>query len=188
MPPPKKLDLIGSDLRAWLAEELAKRGFAEIIDVTEALNFRLEERGEEIRIGKTAVGEFSKLLKDQRDAFAMAETLLADMDVQSESELHKMLLHMIATSAAMAMKDARDNDRHLEPKELMSLGRMLKDLMSSAGIREKLLDDERVRIAAEAREQALTEMTDALEAASEESGLSAEAVARVKNDILGVRK
>jgi len=145
------------------------------MSVTEALNFRLEERGQEIRIGKTAVGEFSKLLKDQRDAFAMAETLLADMDVQSESELHKMLLHMIATSAAMAMKDARDNDRHMEPKDLMSLGRMLKDLMSSAGIREKMLEDERARVAEEARQAAQSEMAEKLDQAVSAGAINTQA-------------
>ena len=77
MPPPKKLDLIPHEVRQRLAMALQERGFADIVAVTEELNFWLDDAGLEIRIGKSAVGEYSKLLKNQRDAFAMAETLLS---------------------------------------------------------------------------------------------------------------
>lgn len=175
MPPPRKLDLLPLELRQWLTEELTERGFADIVDVTEALNFRLENEGLELSIGKTAVGEFSKLLKDQREAFSMAETLLGSMDVEAETDLHKMLLHMIATSAAQMMKSVRDEDGHLPAKDLMSLGRMLKDLMSSAGIREKLLEDEKNRIAKAAQDAQIAEMGDRLNAAVAAGDINREA-------------
>ncbi|QBF31512.1 phage protein Gp27 family protein [Thalassococcus sp. S3] len=183
MPPPRKLDLIPLEVRQWLAEELQARGFADIVEVTEALNFRLEEDGLQLTVGKSAVGEFSKLLKDQREAFSMAETLLGEMDVEAESDLHRMLLHMIATSAAQMMKAVREKDAHLEPKDLMSLGRMLKDLMSSAGIREKLLEDERTRLAREIKEKA----ADVAAKAVGDAGLSAEKSEQIKAQILGVQ-
>lgn len=176
MPPPRKIDLIPLELRQWLAEELQQRGFAEIVDVTEALNARLEANDVSISIGKSAVGEFSRLLKDQRDAFSMAETLLSGMDVEAESDLHKMLLHMIATSAAMMMKQVRDEGNHLDAKELMSLGRMLKDLMVSAGVREKLLDDERQRIFTKAQAEQREELEGRLEAAADEGQISRKAM------------
>ncbi|WP_425091994.1 phage protein Gp27 family protein [Tropicimonas sp. S265A] len=182
MPSPKKLDLIPVELKDRLAQELATRGFGDIVDVTEALNFWLEEEGLEIRVGKTAVGEFSKALKDQREAFSMAETLLADMDIEQESDLHKVLMQMIATSAVQMMKAVREQDGHLEAKELMSLGRMLKDLMQSAGIREKIMSDERERIAVEARKNA----ADGVAKKSTELGLSADTVEAIKAQILGV--
>lgn len=188
MPPPRKLDLIGDQLRAWLAEELMARGFADIVAVTEALNFRLEEEGLEVRIGKTAVGEFSKLLKDQRDAFAMAETLLADMDIEAESNMHKVLMQMIAT-AAMHMMQAvsADEDAQFDPKSLASLSRMLKDLMHSAGMREKLRADEVKRVRAEAekdlKEQFRTKLADGVA-----SGATNEAAANQAAAILGFER
>ncbi|MEM1077443.1 MAG: phage protein Gp27 family protein [Pseudomonadota bacterium] len=181
MPPPKKLDLMPPELRDWLQQELAKRGFGEIVEVTEALNFRLEEAGQELRIGKTAVGEFSKALKDQREAFSMAETLLADMDIEQESDLHKVLMQMIATSAVQMMRAVREEDGHLEAKELMALGRMLKDLMQSAGIREKLLTDERERL----REEHARELAEKLETAEAQGGIN-KAAAQAAREVLGL--
>lgn len=182
MPPPRKLDLISEDLRRWLREELAARGFAEIEAVTEALNFRLDQAGLEVRVGKSAVGEFSKALKDQRDAFSLAETLLSDMDVEAESDLHKVLMQMIATSAVHMIKSVRDEDGHLEPKDLMALGRMLKDLMQSAGLREKLRSDERERVAKETR----VEAAKGAEVKAKSLGLSADTIEAIKAGILGV--
>lgn len=182
MPSPRKVDLLPEPLRDWLREELTKRGFAEIVEVTEALNFRLEETDQELRIGKTAVGEYSKLLKDQREAFGMAETLLADMDLEAEGDLHRTLMQMIATSAMHMMQSVRQEDGHLEPKDLHFLGKMLKDLMGSAGIREKLLADERARVARKAKEEAAAD----IEASSAELGMSAATVEAIKAKILGV--
>ena len=118
-------------------------GFGNIVGVTDDLNLWLEEEGEEIRVGKSSVGEFSRLLKDQRDAFAMAETLLSDMDIEAESNMHKVLMQMIATAAFQMMQSVSEKEGVFDPKALASLSRMLKDLMHSAGLREKLREDER---------------------------------------------
>lgn len=187
MPPPRKLDLVPEELRRWLAEELRNRGFADIVEVTEALNFRLQEAGLELSVGKSSVGDFSKALKDQREAFAIAETLLSDMDIEAEGDLHRVLVQMIATSAVQMIQAVRADDKHLAPKDLMSLGRMLKDLMASSGMREKLLADERARIARAAREAAQAEMDQALQATATEAGLSAEMLDRLRRGVLGLR-
>lgn len=186
MPPPKKLDLIPAEIKDRLKAALEKRGFGDIIEVTDDLNAWLSEEGFSISIGKTAVGAYSKLLKDQRDAFTLAETLLSDMDIEAESDLHKVLLQMIATSAVHMMQNVREQDGHLDPKDLMNLGRMLKDLMSSVGIREKITADERARIAKEEREKAKTEMADAMDGVMAEAGLSNDLVSDMRNKFLGL--
>jgi uncharacterized protein DUF3486 len=182
MPAPRKLDLIPTDLRERLKQLLEKRGFADIVEVTEELNFWLDGEGLELRIGKTAVGEYSKLLKDQREAFGMAETLLADMDIQAEGDLHRSLMQMIAVSAMQMMQAVRTADGTLEPKDLMQLAKMLKDLMGSAGIREKLLADDEARIDRLARQKAAADV----EKSSAELGLTVETTQQVKALILGV--
>jgi len=188
MPRPKKLDLIPVEFRLRLAQLLQDRGFGDHIAVTAELNSWLDERGEEINIGKSAVGEFSKLLKSQRDAFAMAETLLSDMDIEAESNMHKVLMQMIATAAFQMMQAMSENDKEFDPKSLANLSRMLKDLMQSAGMREKLREDERRRIAQEAREAEAAEMAERLDSAVSEVGLSPEAAKGLRNKVLGLRK
>ncbi|MBN8190352.1 DUF3486 family protein [Salipiger thiooxidans] len=184
MPPPKKLDLIPEELRRWLAEELRDRGFSDIVSVTDALNGRIAAEGLEIRVGKSAVGDFSKALKDQREAFALADQLLSDLDIEREGELHRVLMQMIATSAVHMIDHVRKEDGHLEPKDLMSLGRMLKDLMASSGMREKLLSDERERVAREARETQQAELTDKLEQGVARGTINGDA-ARAAREIMG---
>lgn len=183
MPPPRKIDLMPAEVRDWLKTELEARGFAEIEEVTEALNFRLEQAGQRLTIGKTAVGNYSKALKDQREAFSIAETLLADMDIEAEGELQQTLVQMIAASAVHLIVSVREQDGHLEPKDLMNLGRMLKDLMASSGMREKLLADERARIARTAKQEA----AETVEKQAKELGLGGDTVAAIKKSILGVR-
>ena len=183
MPAPAKLDLMPEELRTWLREALEARGFGDIVSVTEELNFRLQEQGLELSVGKTAVGKFSKALKDQREAFSLAETLLSDMDIEAEGEMHKVLMQMIATSAVHMMQAVREDDGHLEPKDLMNLGRMLKDLMSSSGMREKLLADERARVSRLAKEEA----AESIEQNARQLGLTAATVAGIKSQILGVQ-
>ncbi|MEE3071747.1 MAG: phage protein Gp27 family protein [Pseudomonadota bacterium] len=183
MPTPRKIDLLPEEIRDWLREEFVARGFGDIEDVTEALNARLEDAGLQLTIGKSAVGRFSKALKDQREAFSIAETLLSDLDIEAEGELHKVLMQMIATSAVHMIHTVREEDGHLDPKDLMALGRMLKDLMASSGMREKLLAGERERIERATREKAADEM----EAVAREGGLSDELIQNTRKRILGIQ-
>lgn len=184
MPAPRKLDLIPAELRARLAETLQARGFGDIVGVTESLNAWLDGAGIDLRIGKTSVGAFSKLLKDQRDAFAMAETLLADMDIEAESQMHKVLMQMIATAAFQMMQSVAEGEGRFDPRQLSALSRMLRDLMSSAGMREKLRDDERRRVADEARAGERAALASRLDAASAAGGAEAAAAAQARR-ILG---
>lgn len=183
MPPPKKLDLIPHEVRQRLAMALQERGFADIVAVTEELNFWLDDAGLEIRIGKSAVGEYSKLLKNQRDAFAMAETLLGDFNIEQESTMHKVLMQMIATAAFQMMNSVAESDNAAwDPKSLAHLSRMLKDLMQSAGLRERLRDDEERRVARKERERLAGE----IEQKAHQLGMTRETVHAIKADILGV--
>lgn len=146
MPAVRKLDLVPKELRDRLQRTLEKRGYGDIVAISEELNVWLDEAGLELRVGKSTVGEFSKVLKDQRDAFSIAAAVLAETDLDAEGELHRTLMQMIGASAVHLIKAVRDEDGRLDPKDLHFLSRMLKDLMGSTAIREKLLEDERRRV------------------------------------------
>ena len=155
MPVPKKLDLIPDQLRKQLEAALMARGFSDIVKVTEELNFWLEAEGLEVRIGKTAVGEFSLLLKRQRDAFSVSKHVLAEMEIGEENAIHDTLFQLVAAQAIHLVKARADADETFEAKDLHFLGKMLKDLMSAAGINEKLTQEVEKRLKAK-QDAALT--------------------------------
>lgn len=100
MPAPRTIDLIPAELQAWLRAELVARGFADISGVTEELNRKLEALGSSSRVGRSAVGRYSKELKRHRDAFVLAESLLADMDLGEGGAITRKEALFIATAAA----------------------------------------------------------------------------------------
>jgi len=172
MPVPKKLDLIPEALRKQLEAALMARGFSDIIKVTEELNFWLEAEGLELRIGKTAVGEFSLLLKRQRDAFSIASHVMAEMEVGEENAIYQTLFQLIAAQAVHLVKAMTDADQVIKPQDLHFLGKMLKDLMSAAGINEKLTQEVEKRLKAKQDQQ--------LTAAVASGDIDAEAAAKAR--------
>lgn len=181
MPPPRKIDLLPDDLRVRLAQALSARGFGDIVEVTEELNFWLEDAGLELTLGKSAVGEYAKLLKQQRSALSMARALVSDMDLDGESDMQRLLMQMITTAAVQMMQSvAEDDEASLDPKGLASLAKMLKDLMHSTGLREKLLADERKRVVEEARAAAQAEAVEALEGGVAKGDITREAMEQAR--------
>ena len=148
MPPPRKVDLLPGDLRDWLKEELVARGFGDFEALAEALNWRLEERGQELRIQKSALHAYSQELKEfvklQEASAAWAETWMSDNGLADEAKRHNILFQMITSLAFKVMQGqmTREADE-IDPKELHFLGRMMKDVMQSSGAREQLIAAER---------------------------------------------
>lgn len=148
MPPPRKLDLVPAEIRDWLQEELKARGFGGYHDVTEALNFRLENAGIELRIRKSAVHafgqEYEAFVKAQEQAAAWAVDWMRDEGLADEAKRHNVLFQMVTSLAFKAMQSQmlREGD-DIDPKELHFIGKMLKDIMASSGIREQMMTAER---------------------------------------------
>lgn len=148
MPPPRKINLLPTELRGWLQEELRLRGFGQYEDLAEALNFRLEGAGLDLRIQKSAIHafgqEYEAMVKAQEEASAWAASWMQEEGLADEAKRHNVLFQMITTLAFKAMKSQalKDGDA-IDPKELHFLGRMLKDIMASSGIRENMLAAER---------------------------------------------
>ena len=185
MPPPRKIDLIPQEIRLWLQEVLKERGFGDYLAVTEELNFKLEDAGLEMRVGNSAVHsqEYEQMAKAQEEASAWAVSWMEGNGLEEEAKRHNVLFQMITTLAFKVMKSAmlKEGDE-IDLKELHFLGKMLKDVMSSSGIREKLTADERLRIAKEERANA----AETAVKAAREAGMSSATAEKIKADILGV--
>ncbi|TDE40940.1 phage protein Gp27 family protein [Antarcticimicrobium sediminis] len=191
MPPPRKVDLLPPELKSWLQEELKVRGFADYVELSEALNFRLEEEGLELRIGKSAIHafgqEYAEFVKFQDEASAWAASWMNDNGLEEEAQRHNVLFQMITTLAFKVMQSQMLKDGgEIDPRELHFLGKMLKDVMSSSGIREKLMVEERKRVALEARQEAEAEMSDRMTGAISEAGLSEDQADFMRRKVLGL--
>lgn len=187
MPPPRKVDLLPKELRSWLQEELKERGFAGYEDLAESLNFRLEEEGLTLRVGKSSLHvygqEYQTFVKYQEEAGAWAADWINDQGLEDEANRHGVLFQMLTTLAFKFMKKQMEDDTEVDPKELHFIGKMMKDIMASSGMREKLVEEERTRLAREARQAAAEEV----DKVSTELGMTSATVAAIKARILGVK-
>ncbi|ATF00773.1 hypothetical protein PhaeoP75_01114 [Phaeobacter gallaeciensis] len=147
MPPPRKVDLLPADLRRWLQDELKTRGFSGYEDIAEALNFRLEEEGVTLRVHRASVQrfgqEYQEFVKYQEEAGAWAADWINSQGLEDEANRHGVLFQMLTTLAFKFMKDQMVEGQEIDPKELHFIGRMMKDIMASSGLREKMMEAER---------------------------------------------
>jgi predicted butyrate kinase (DUF1464 family) len=189
MPPPRKVDLLPPELKSFLQDALKQRGFAGYEDLADELNFMLEDAGLTLRIGKSALHsygqEYSEFVKYQDEASSWAAEWMNDNGLEEEAQRHNILFQMITTLAFKVMQTqmSKSGDE-IDPKELHFIGKMLKDVMSSSGIREKMKTDERARVADEAALAERARITTALDQSVASGDVDLEAAQKAR-EIMG---
>jgi len=173
MPPPRKVDLLPAELRAWLQEELRARGFGDYEAISEALNMRLEAAGLDLRIRKSAIHEFGSEYREfvrlQEQASDWAREWLGDMGLEDQAQRQNVLFQMLTTLAFKVMQaEVIKEGADISPQNLHFLARMMKDVMSSSGTVQAMRDKERKDQAAK------------LDAAVASGDLDAEAAAKAR--------
>ncbi len=148
MPPPKKIDRLPPEIREWLEETLRDRGFADYIAITDELNEKLIDAGKVVSFHHATVHRFGQeyraFVKTQETASAWAQEWMQENGLEEEAKRHNVLFQMVTALAFKAMESqmTREGDE-IDPKELHFIGKMLKDIMASAGIRQNMLQAER---------------------------------------------
>lgn len=173
MPPPRKIDLLPPELRGWLQEELRARGFAQYEELAEALNFRLEEAGLDLRIRKSAIhdfgSEYREFVRLQEQASDWAKEWLGEMEMEDQAQRQSVLFQMLTTLAFKVMQAEVSKDgAEISPQNLHFLARMMKDVMSSSGIVQAMHEKERKT------------QSEKLEAAVASGDIDAEAAAKAR--------
>lgn len=148
MPPPRKIDLLPPEFRAQLQEELRASGFSDYVAITERLNFRLEEAGLILRIGKSAVHEFGSEYREfvrlQEQASDWAKEWLGEMGMDDQAQRQNVLFQMLTTLAFKVMQaEVEKEGADISPQNLHFLARMMKDVMHSSGLVQAMLEKER---------------------------------------------
>ena len=148
MPPPRKIDLLPAELRAWLQEELRARGFGQYEELADALNFRLEEAGLNLRIRKSAIHawgtEYQEFVRLQEQASDWAKEWLGEMGMDDQAQRQNVLFQMLTTLAFKVMQaEGQKEGAEISPQNLHFLARMMKDVMSSSGILQVMQEKDR---------------------------------------------
>lgn len=185
MPPPRKIDLIPVEIRLWLQDRLKAQGFSGYVELTDELNQRLAAEGVDMTVGKSAVHsfgqEYEEMAKAQEEASAWAVSWMQDSGLEEEAKRHNVLFQMITTLAFKVMKAQMVKDGgEINPQELHFLGRLMKDVMQSSGVREKLTADERTRIAEQAKAELAAEKARSLDEAVGAGDLNVDAARAAK--------
>lgn len=177
MPSPRKVDLLPPELKAWLQEELRARGFGQYEELAEALNFRLEGAGLDLRIRKSALhdfgSEYREFVRLQEQASDWAKEWLGDMGMEDQAQRQNVLFQMLTTLAFKVMQaEVAKEGADISPQSLHFLARMMKDVMTSSGIVQAMQEKDRKAQAAK------------LEAAVTSGDIDAEAAEKARR-ILG---
>lgn len=192
MPLPRKTDLLSESHRDWLTEEIVRAGFANYEEIAADLNARLKAAGSDLRIQKSAIGEFGRELKDasRREKFVAlqersrewARGVMAEQGLDAEAQNHRVMAEMLSALAFKVMSAMMDDDAEPDTKDLQRLSTMMNNLMSSAGRREDNLAARDERVKQEERER----LAKLGEKAGKKLGLSKERAAELRRELLGV--
>lgn len=148
MPPRRKIDLLPSEFRHWLQDELKERGFSQYDELTEALNFRLAEEGLEMRIGKTAVhaygAEFQQYAEMQEKAQDEIRSFLEESSLRDEVDVTSALFQQLTTIQWRLQMKMADPDSMTDPRGMKDLTTALNNLIRSTSLRDGILKAERL--------------------------------------------
>ncbi len=139
--------MLPEERRSWLKETLKQRGFSGYERIADELNEQLEADGYAVTIGKSAIHAFGQeyraFVKYQEEAGAWAAEWMSDQGLEDEANRHSVLFQMLTTLAFKSMKGQMEEDKDIDVKDLHFLGKMMKDIMASSGMREKMMEAER---------------------------------------------
>jgi len=175
MPARAVIDQLPAEVRGWLERELLDRNFAGYLELTEALNARLQEVGLEVRVSKSSVHRFGQEFETKVDALkrttAMAQTIARDLG-DDEGAMNDAVIRLVQDRMFATVLDEQ-----LTPKSLNSLAHAAADLARASVMQKKHMAA--VRTAAE---RAANEVA----ATARKAGLSDDTVEDIKRRILGI--
>jgi len=184
MPQVPKVYLLSEADRDWLYRELVARGFGDIVQLTADLNARLAEQGEDLTLGKSAIGKEAQRIKRLQEniratteaARQIADTHRDDADTRSEA-----LMAVVQTDIWDAMLQLREAGEVEDPldriKALTKAGTAVGE-MSRARVNQS-----KWRAEVDARVQAAAEKVNKLHRSG---GLDAKTAAEIRASILGI--
>lgn len=178
MPPPRKVDLLPNEDRAWLDGEIVRRGFADY----EGLATLLAERGYEI--SRAVLGQHGLALKRKLAAIRTsteAAQLIASAAPDSADHRSEAVMSLVQNDLFEVLVNLQEADEETDAFERLGmLSKAAKAIaeLSRASVNQKKWAEE-VKTKAESAAQAVEKI-------AHKSGLSADAANEIRREILGI--
>lgn len=130
MPTPSKINLLPTQVRAWLDNELVTNGFGDYSELTDRLNEKLAEHQLEMSVSRSGLGVYGKNLKDRiqkiKHSTEAAKLLNETMDDDGDAlALANVALAQDIIFNIMNQVDPDDKDTKINIKEISTLFRAL---------------------------------------------------------------
>lgn len=173
------------EVRQFIEQCLRKNTFT-IDELCEAVKQQFPELGN--TPSRSALGRFSKgfdeMMENQRKFEYMANMLVSELGENPNDKTGTLLAQAITTLTTTAAMNALDKDtEEVTTKEVIALARAAKYTQEARALSRK----ERKAIEQDAREKLLREQQENLDKTARTQGLSADYVAMLKREVLGVR-
>tara|TARA_R110002072_G_scaffold302699_1_gene487434 strand:+ start:14854 stop:15387 length:534 start_codon:yes stop_codon:yes gene_type:complete len=175
MPQKSSVDSLPDEILDELGAILAAKKYS-----IDALVDWLSDKG--YVISRSAMGRKAKKFHDvaaKMNQFKdVAKAFASELGAEVESDSHMVIMNMMQTLIMRAtMNDLENEKSTLDPKDLMFLASSIKSLMGSAKDRQAIEE--------KARDKALTEAVEVVEAVGKRDGLTKKTVEEIRKKILG---
>lgn len=186
MPARSKIAQLPPEMREWLHKAIVKRGFGDIVALTEELNAVCKEGGVAITIGKSAVGAESQKIKRAQEtirATTEAAKLIAESSRDDEDSRGEATMALISSDMFEALLLARESEALEDPYE--RLAAMSGAATAAARLSRARVNQAQWRNVIEAKVKAAA---DKIAGMARKGGMDAKTVAEIRASILGIAK
>lgn len=175
------IDLLPAEIRDALHELLRDPAVSQL-KATQKVNALLEAEGHDERITKSSVNRYSQRMdaigEKMRQSRQIADMWIGKLGNQPQGQVGKLLNEFTRTMAFETALHMSEGEDPVPPKLLKELSLSIKHLEEAASVNEK-----RER---EIRRQMAEEAATAVDEAAKQQGLTADSVAQIKSQILGI--
>lgn len=175
------IDLLPAEMRDALHELLRDPAISQL-EATQKVNALLEAEGHDERLSKSSVNRYSQRMdaigEKMRQSRQIADMWIGKLGNQPQGQVGKLLNEFTRTMAFETALHMSEGEDPVPPKLLKELSLSIKHLEEAASVNEK-----RER---EIRRQMAEAAATAVDEAAKQQGLTADSVAQIKSQILGI--
>lgn len=178
-----KVDLLPDEIRSALHAMLRDKRHTQT-DIREAVNELIDEHGlsDELKLSRSGLNRYASQMEQVgsriREAREVSKQWIAKLGTEPEGDVSRVLVEMVRTLAFDSVIKMSESGEPLEPKFIKELAIGIERLEKAASESQKR--------ELEIRKQIAAETADAVDNIVKQAGLTADTIADIKRQILGI--